>query len=107
MGTYGPGSAWILHLQGVEPNPGPVAMTSTGTNHVCGPVTWQGQNRAAAVDCAHAQGGPGLGGGGNGLKRRRRQWRQWQWAPAAAQARAVEAQARGSDCCARLMAVQS
>ena len=30
----------------------------------------------AAVDWAHAQGGPGLNGGGNGLRRR---WRLWQW----------------------------
>ena len=45
-GICSPGSACILHLWGTEPNPGPVAMTSMGANHVCGSVTWQGQNRA-------------------------------------------------------------
>ena len=35
-----------LSLWGTEPDPGPIAMTSTGKNHVCGPITWQGQNKA-------------------------------------------------------------
>ena len=91
MGTCGPESAWILHLWGAGPNSGPIARASTGTNHVCGSVTWQGQNRAVAVVCAHAQGGPGLSGGDNGLRRRCRLWRQWQWDPTAMQARAMEA----------------
>ena len=43
----------------------------------------------------------GLAGLGRGLKRRHRQWPE-----ATALARAVGAQARGSDCCARLVAVQ-
>ena len=58
MNICSPGSACILSLRGTEPDPGPVTKATTGTNHVCGPVAWQGQNRArlgAAVDCARAQ----------------------------------------------------
>ena len=46
MGIYSLGSACILHLWGTEPNPGPVAITTTGTDHVCGLVVMQGHNRA-------------------------------------------------------------
>ena len=46
MGICSTGGACILSLWGTEPDPGPVVMTSMGTNHVCGPVAWQGQNKA-------------------------------------------------------------
>ena len=40
-----PGSACIASLRCTEPDPGPVAMTSTGTNHGYGPVMLQGKSR--------------------------------------------------------------
>ena len=49
------------------------------------------------------QGSAGLG---RGLRRRHRKRRHRQWPEAATPARVVGAQARGSDCCARLVAVQ-
>ena len=86
-----PGSGCIVSLRCTEPDLGPVAMTTTGTNHGCGPVVLQGQIRArvnaglrarrhrqwAALgstrQCrlravAQERGGLGLGGGGNGLR---------------------------------------
>ena len=56
------------------------------------------------MHCAHTQVGLGLG---SGLRRRHRQRRHQQWAEATALARAVGAQARGSDCCAHLVAIAS
>ena len=54
------GSACLISLWGTEPDLGPVAITTMGTNHDCGPVVQQGQRRdrvnaglrlAAAVNC--------------------------------------------------------
>ena len=46
MGICSPGSARILHLWVTESNPGPIARTTTGTDHVCGLGVLRGQNRA-------------------------------------------------------------
>ena len=42
MGIRSLGSASIASLRCTKPDPRPVAMTSTGTNHGCGPVVLQG-----------------------------------------------------------------
>ena len=55
---------------------------------------WQCTARTLRLD-------QGLVGLGRGIRRLHRQWPE-----AAASARAVGAQARGSDCCARLVALQ-
>ena len=72
MGTYSPGSAWILQLWCTKSNPGPEARTTTSTDHVCGLGVLQGQNRAQcrarlgeAVGCVRT---------GWTRARQRRQW---------------------------------
>ena len=35
MGTGSPGSVWVLHLWRAESDPGPIARTTPGTDHVC------------------------------------------------------------------------
>ena len=69
MSIYNPESACIVYLRGTEPDPGSVAMTSTGTNHGCGPVELQGQSRARVNAGLMASSGNGLrvyGRGGPG-----------------------------------------
>ena len=65
MDTGSPGSLWVLHLRSAESDPGPIARTTLGTDHICGLRILQGQNRLGhdkeAVCCAHTQAGPGLG----------------------------------------------
>ena len=45
MGTGSPGSVWVLHLLSVEPDPGSIARTTSGADHVCSLEILQGQNR--------------------------------------------------------------
>ena len=100
MSVCRPGCACIISLRCIEPDPGPVAITSMGTDHDYGPVVLQGQSRAwvnvglrlaAAVECARTSvvdqgsaasavgsgGDAGSGGTDSGLRRRRRlgQWK--------------------------------
>ena len=66
---------------GTEQDPGPVTMTSGGTNRGCGPVVRRGQSRArecrakassgSGLLCAQGRGGPGLGSAGLGLRSHR------------------------------------
>ena len=66
-----PGGACIVSLRGTKSDPGPVTMTSVGTNHGCGPIVRRGQSRAreyrakassgSGLLCAQGRGGLGLG----------------------------------------------
>ena len=93
MSICSPGSACIVSLRGTEPDLGPVTMTSTGTNHGCGPLVLQGQSRARGSAGLMASYGNGLFWAGV-----RRQWRSSGWAQGMAGLKAVVAQACGSDC---------
>ena len=81
-------------------------VTTPGTDHVCSQRVLQGQSRAHGWEwqctACTLRLDHGLVGLGKGLRRRHRQRRHQLRAESAAWARAVEAQARGSDCCARL-----
>ena len=95
MDTCSPESLWVLHLRSAESDPGPIARTTPGTDHICGLRILQGQNRlghgyegsvlrahtgwtrarlwavaaAMGVDCWGGGGGGGIGGGGGGAKK--------------------------------------
>ena len=82
MSVCSPGSACIVSLRGIEPDPGPVAMTSTGMNHGCGPVELQGQSKARVNVGLMASSGSGLStqgrvGPGLGSRLKARRHRQW------------------------------
>ena len=75
MSICSPRSACIVSLKGTEPDPGPVAKTSTGTNHGCGPVVLQRQSRARVNAGLMASSGNGVraqGRDGPGLDSRLR-----------------------------------
>ena len=71
VSIYSPGGACIVSLRGTEPDPGPVTMTSVGTNRGCGPVVRRGQSKSrecrakassgSGLLYAQGRGGPGLG----------------------------------------------
>ena len=48
MGTSSPGTVWVVHLRSAESDPGPIARTTPGTDHVCTLGVIQGQNRLSA-----------------------------------------------------------
>ena len=75
MSICRPGSASTASLGGTEPDPRPVAMTTTGTNHGCGPDVLQRQSRARVNAGLMVSSGSGLraqGRGGPGLDNRLR-----------------------------------
>ena len=45
MGTGSPENVWVLHLRSAESDPGPIARTTPGTDHVYSLGVLQGQNR--------------------------------------------------------------
>ena len=58
------------------------------------------------MHCAHTQAGPGLGWARQRAQTAAQEAATPEWPEATAPARGVGAQARGFDCCARLVAVQ-